>query len=113
MTNSECVLVLTTWPEGREPADAFARALVEARVAACVSVLGPMRSIYRWQGATEEAEEHQVVIKTSRTRLGELRERVRALHPYDVPELLVIDVADGGSEYLAWVVDSTRPLPGP
>jgi len=115
MKASECVIVLTTWPEaeGHEPADGFARALVEARVAACVNVLVPMRSIYTWEGATETAEERQIVVKTSRDRLDELWARVKALHPYDVPEFLVLEVEGGNPDYLRWVTESTRPRPEP
>jgi periplasmic divalent cation tolerance protein len=99
------VLALTTWPADR-PADAFARALVDRRLAACVNVLPLQRSTYRWQGTVEAAEEHQVLMKTTRARIGALEHAVRDLHPYEVPEWLVIDVAGGSESYLRWVRES-------
>jgi periplasmic divalent cation tolerance protein len=101
------VLVLTTLPVDHD-ADQFARALVEERLAACVSVLLPMRSTYTWQGVIENAEERQVVIKTVKTRLQVLQARIRELHPYDVPEFLVVPVVDGNADYLAWLSNSTE-----
>ena len=99
------VLVLTTLGADADAA-ALARTLVEERLAACVNVLPPMRSIYRWQGAVEQAAEHQLVIKTTAARVEALKARLADLHPYDLPELLVIAVADGGDRYLRWIADS-------
>ncbi len=99
------VLVLTTLPLECDGA-AFARALVSERLAACVSLLGPVQSVYRWQGDVEYAQECQVVIKTVSERVPALETRVRALHPYDVPEFLVLPVAGGGAAYLSWVRES-------
>jgi len=96
------VLVLTTIPVDLD-ADGFAKALVDSRVAACVSVLAPMSSVYRWQGSVETASERQVVIKTTSARLDALERRIGELHPYEVPELLVVPVSGGGAAYLAWV----------
>jgi periplasmic divalent cation tolerance protein len=104
---SDFVLVLTTLPADAD-AGAFAAALVEARLAACVNVLPVMQSVYRWQGAVERDSERQVVIKTSRTRVNELRERIDELHPYDVPEFVVLPIVDGSDAYLTWLGDSTR-----
>ncbi len=109
MSQSTFVLILTTVPAEREPAGGLARALVEAQLAACVNVLPEMHSIYRWQGAVEEAREHQLVIKTTAARLTAVREAIARLHPYDVPELIVIPVTDGASSYLEWISDSVRP----
>ncbi|MEP7116707.1 MAG: divalent-cation tolerance protein CutA [Acidobacteriota bacterium] len=97
-------LVLTSWPAGSS-VEPFARALIEARLAACVHVLEPGRSIYRWGGAVEVALERQVVIKTTRDRVAEVAARLAAAHPYDLPELLVCD-AEGSRAYAAWVRDS-------
>jgi periplasmic divalent cation tolerance protein len=99
------VVALTTWPVDRDPAP-FARALVEERLAACVNVLPEMTSTYRWQGATEEAAERQVILKTTSARVEALRSRVAALHPYDVPEFLVLRVVGGSEGYLGWVRQS-------
>jgi periplasmic divalent cation tolerance protein len=101
---SAVCLVLTTWPLAA-PVEPFARALVDGRVAACVHVLDPGRSYYRWQGVVEEAAERQVVIKTTRDQLPALERRLAEAHPYDVPELLVCDVQGSGA-YAAWVRDS-------
>jgi periplasmic divalent cation tolerance protein len=103
---SDLVLVLTTMPDDSR-ADELARSLVDERLAACVNVHGPMVSIYRWKGLLERESERQLVIKTTRARLAELEARVRALHPYDVPEFVVID-ADGSSAYTAWAAEVTR-----
>ena len=109
METPDYVIVLTTLPAEGDRATAFARALVEDRVAACVNVLPEMRSIYRWKDVIEDEPERQVVIKTSRDRLDQLRERLEALHPYEVPELVVVPVIDGGPAYLDWVRQNTRP----
>ena len=106
MAEQEFVLVLTTWPNG--DAAAFARRLVHDQLAACVNVLAPMMSIYRWQGTVEETTERQVLIKTTRARLGALRARVDELHPYDVPEFLVLPIVDGGDTYLNWIRESVH-----
>ena len=107
MDDSAIVIVLTTLPEGAG-AEAFARTLVEERLAACVSVCPAMRSTYRWQDVIEEAGEHQVVIKTVASAVDALRSRFATLHPYEVPEFLVLPAAGGGDAYLAWVRQSTR-----
>jgi periplasmic divalent cation tolerance protein len=98
-------IVLTTFPADAD-ADALARTLVGERLAACVNILPPMRSIYRWQGAVEEASERQLIIKTGASRVAALKRRLADLHPYDVPEILVLPVSDGGERYLEWIGDS-------
>jgi periplasmic divalent cation tolerance protein len=105
---SEAVIVLTTFPAEGD-VEAFAARLVEERLAACVNVLPPMRSIYRWQGAIETADERQLVIKTTQPRIEELRTRLKTLHPYDVPEFLVLTVSAGSPDYRSWLTESTRP----
>lgn len=105
--HTDIVAAWTTLPPEADAA-AFARRLVEDRVAACVTVQGPVRSIYRWQGAIEEEPEQLVLIKTTRARVAALRERVVELHPYDVPELIVVPVIDGNAAYLRWVAESTH-----
>jgi periplasmic divalent cation tolerance protein len=108
MAESTYVLVLTTLPPDADNRQ-FARTLVQERLAACVNILPGMRSVYRWQGAVEEAAEHQIIIKTTRDRLPQLWERVRALHPYDVPEFIVVSIVEGHDVYLRWISDSTAP----
>jgi periplasmic divalent cation tolerance protein len=99
------VIVLTTWPAKNDPA-ALARTLVGERLAACVNVLPEMQSTYRWKGNIEVDAERQIVIKTTEARLTELEARVRALHPYEVPEFLMVPVASGSDSYLAWLRDA-------
>ncbi len=106
MSETLHVLVLTTLPADADAA-AFATALVEARLAACVNLLAPMESIYRWQGKVQRDAERQLLIKTSRPRIDALWERVRALHPDDVPEFLVLPIVDGNDAYLRWLSEST------
>lgn len=96
------VIVLTTVPADFAVAD-LASTLVSAGHAACVSALPPMESTYRWNGAIEVASERQVIIKTTEDRVAGLTAALTTLHPYDVPELLVLPVAGGGEAYLDWV----------
>ena len=106
---TDIVLVLTTAPHD-ERAEAWARTLVEERLAACVNVHGPMVSFYRWKGIVERDTERQVVIKTTRERVAALRARLGELHSYELPEFVVLTVEDGSDEYLTWVIEQTRPL---
>jgi periplasmic divalent cation tolerance protein len=108
MTDTDCLIVLTTLPVSADAA-AFATALVAEHLAACVNVHGEMESVYRWKDAIEHDRERQIVIKTTRDRLDALRARIGALHPYDLPEFLVLELSGGSAEYLAWVADCTRP----
>jgi periplasmic divalent cation tolerance protein len=103
---TEIVLVLTTIDDS-EQSEAIARTLVEEQLAACVNISGPMTSIYRWNGRLERAGERQLVVKTTRGRLAALRARLLELHPYDLPELLVIAADEGTPAYLEWVQQST------
>jgi len=105
----DTVLVLTTVPS-TDVGEAIGRALVDARLAACVNVFPPMVSVYRWKGALQRDEECQVVIKTIRGRVDDVEARVTALHPYDLPEFLVLPVEGGDPAYLAWVTaESSNP----
>lgn len=104
----EYVLVLTTLPASANVA-AFARRLVADRLVACANLFGEMTSVYRWEGVVAEARERQILLKTSRARLQELRERVHELHPYDVPEFVVVPIGEGSDAYLRWIGASTRP----
>ena len=105
--NSDYVVVLTTLPADAD-AEGFARMLVEERLAACVNLFPLMDSVYRWEGRVERETERQLQIKTSRERVNELWDRVRELHPYEVPEFLVLPIVDGNDAYLAWVREGTR-----
>jgi len=105
---SDVILVLTTVADDAR-ADALARALVDERLAACVNLHGPMASIYRWKGRVAQDAERQLIIKTTRARLRALEARLRDLHPYELPELLVLPVAGGSSAYLNWVRAAAGP----
>jgi periplasmic divalent cation tolerance protein len=105
-TRDAC-LVLTSWPSDGD-LEPVARALVDDGLAACVTVAAPMTSYYRWDGRPERTDERQVVIKTVRARVAELETRLVALHPYELPEFLVID-ATGSEAYTAWVRRSAAP----
>ncbi len=100
------VVVLVTAGSADE-AQRIARALVTERLAGCVNVVGPVRSIYRWQDAVEEAEEHLLIVKARAEELGALETRIRALHSYDVPEMLALPVTAGSEDYLAWLASVT------
>jgi periplasmic divalent cation tolerance protein len=103
----EYVVVLTTLPADAD-GPAFGRALLNERLAACVNLLAPMESVYRWEGQVEQETERQVIIKTTRDRLTALWDRVRELHPYEIPEFIVLAIADGNEAYLRWVGESTK-----
>jgi periplasmic divalent cation tolerance protein len=100
-------LMAMTTTDAREHADRLARSLVEERLAACVQVLGPITSTYRWQGQVETAEEWLCLIKTTAHRFGALAAHVDANHGYDTPELTAVPISDGSPRYLAWVSGET------
>ena len=102
---TDLILILTTIPDDNRAAG-LATTLIEEGLAACVNVHAPMTSTYRWQGQIEVEPERQVVIKTTRGRLAALEARLRSLHPYDLPEFVVIDAA-ASEAYADWVNDST------
>jgi periplasmic divalent cation tolerance protein len=104
----DLVIVLTTMPDDAR-ADELARTIVEERLAACVNVHRPMMSTYRWKGSVERDAERQIVIKTTRDRVAALEARLRLLHPYELPEFVVIAVEGGSEAYLRWISDETRP----
>ena len=89
-------------------AERIADALVEARLAACVNQVPGLRSVYRWEGAIERADEVLLVAKTTHARLDALIERIRELHPNELPEVIAFEVAGGLAAYLDWVAEQTR-----
>lgn len=105
-TRSQILTVLVTCPN-RRVAEAIGHALVEERLAACTNVIPGVTSIYGWQGKVCRDREVLVIIKTRRARFHALARRVRALHPYTVPEIIGIPVALGSAEYVAWVADAS------
>ncbi|MBP7126736.1 divalent-cation tolerance protein CutA [Myxococcota bacterium] len=103
-------VVLVTAPGG-EVARTIARTLVEERLAACVNRVPGISSTYRWQGGIVEDTEDLLILKTTKDRLDVLMARVREIHPYTVPEVLALEVAEGSASYLDWVTEETRPSP--
>ena len=101
------IVVLSTCAD---PADAerIARALVEGRLAACVSIVPAIRSFYRWKGAIEDNGEVMMIIKSSRDLFAALRAELEKLHPYDVPEILALPVVEGAENYLNWIGANLR-----
>jgi periplasmic divalent cation tolerance protein len=105
---SDVVVVLATAPN-IGAASGLARTLIDERLAACVGILPGITSVFRWEGQTKTATENQLVIKTTAGRVDALISRLKALHPYDVPEILALPVAAGLPAYLQWVVAETTP----
>lgn len=102
------IIVLVTCGSQKE-ARLIARALVEARLAACVSVLqAPVESVYRWKEKVETAREVLLVIKSSRKRFAALEAEVRRMHTYDVPEIIALPIERGSRPYLTWIADSVK-----
>jgi periplasmic divalent cation tolerance protein len=99
--------VLTT-VDSEEAAEALGRGIISARLAACVQIVGPVRSLYWWQGTPEEAREWQLLIKTATALLSDLEAHIKANHPYDTPEIIATEIPWGSREYLAWISDETR-----
>ena len=105
---NDVLLVMTNCPDD-EVADRIARTLIEQGLAACVNRLAPVASVYRWQGAIERATETPLLIKTTRQRYPEVEQAIRALHPYEVPEIIAFAVERGFAPYLRWVNDEAQP----
>ena len=103
----EAVFLYSAWPSP-ETAEAAGAALVEARLAAAVNIIAGVRSIYRWQGAVERAEETLMIIKTRRGRVEEVIAEVRRRHPYDEPGIAVVPLAGGSASYLEWMRRESR-----
>ena len=103
----ETLLVITNCPD-EAIANAIALAIVEEKLAACVNILPRVQSVYRWQGSIESASEVPLLIKTTAGRYTELETAIRALHPYDVPEIIALPIAQGLPAYLDWLAAETR-----
>ena len=102
-----CVVVSTT--DSPDEAERLARLLVHQRLAACVQIVGPVRSAFRWEGTVSVETEWQLVAKTAADRVDDLTALLEGEHSYDVPEVVATPVIGGSAAYLAWVVDETRP----
>ena len=101
------LLVLTNLPD-RAAAERLADTLVEKRLAACVNILAPCRSVYRWKGAVQHDEEHPMLIKTTAERYPEMEKALRAGHPYELPEIVAVSIERGLPAYLEWVAAETK-----
>lgn len=101
------VVCLSTAASAEEGAK-IGRALVEEELAACVNVVPGVRSIYRWEGKIEDGAEVLLVIKSQESLIEPLTARLKALHSYSVPELVVLPIRDGNPDYLSWIADNTR-----
>ncbi len=100
-------IVLTTTATKAE-AQKIAGALVERKLAACVNVVGPIASVYRWKGAVENAEEFLCIVKTTAAAAAKVQAAIQELHSYELPECVVLPIEDGSKDYLAWIAENVR-----
>jgi len=110
VTQEEAVVVLITSPP--EHSLRIARSLLEERLAACVNIVGGVRSLYWWRGSIEESREDLLVVKTSRRLLPKLEEYVKRIHPYEVPEVIALPITWGSKEYVEWLLSEARGRSG-
>ncbi|PKL51573.1 MAG: cytochrome C biogenesis protein CcdA [Nitrospira bacterium HGW-Nitrospira-1] len=104
---TEYIIVFITAPNEEEAAG-IGHALVGERLAACVNIIGPVRSIYRWQGRIEDEQEVLLIVKTKRVLFERLQERVTELHTYSVPEIIALPLVEGNEAYLRWLGQETE-----
>lgn len=100
------IILVTTGSESE--AEKIAHTLVEERLVACVNILSPVRSIYRWEGKVQDDREWLLIIKTRASHFAAVEARVKALHSYQVPEVIALPVVDGSEKYLGWIKDETK-----
>jgi periplasmic divalent cation tolerance protein len=108
---AECVQVSTTLPD-ESTAQQLAKRLVEERLAACAQIVGPVSSTYWWEGQIEQAREWYCHLKTTAAASAELCRRIRELHPYEVPEIVVLGIKEGDPSYLKWIAETVQPSRG-
>lgn len=104
---ADCCQVTTTLPD-QAAAERVAACVVEARLAACAQVLGPVSSTYRWHGVVERTTEWYCQLKTTTDRAEALQARIRELHPYEVPEIVAVPILQGNPDYLRWIEESVK-----
>jgi periplasmic divalent cation tolerance protein len=104
---SEAIVVLVTCGSEEQAAN-IANSLVEERLAACVNIISPVRSIYRWEGKSWDEKEWVVVIKTQKKRFQDLEKKVKSLHSYSVPEIIALPIIEGSAPYLKWLGENTE-----
>jgi periplasmic divalent cation tolerance protein len=100
MTNAR---ILFTTIDSREAAETLAQQLVERRLVACVNIVGPIRSVYRWKNQVQNEQEYLLLIKTTAEHANQVQSALKGLHPYDLPECVQVSVDGGSSEYLTWL----------
>ena len=101
------LLVLTNLPD-QESAESLAQELVEQKLAACVNILAPCKSVYRWQGKIEHAQEIPLLIKTSSSAYSALEAAIHQLHPYELPEIVQVPLSGGLPAYIQWLIGETH-----
>jgi periplasmic divalent cation tolerance protein len=106
MQNKFAIVLSTV--DSRESAQKIAHALVERRLAACVNIVSGVESVYRWKGQIESVQELLLVIKTASDRFPQVRDALRELHPYELPECVMVKIEQGSAEYLEWLVEGLR-----
>lgn len=99
----ESYIQITTTTDKKEVAERIAFRLVEEKIAACVQIVGPITSIYRWKGTIERAEEWQCIIKSREDLYQDIEHAIKSVHPYEVPEIIAIPIVAGSGEYLEWL----------
>ena len=104
---SEAIVVLVTCGTEDEAVE-IAHALVEERLAACVNLISPVRSIYRWEGKIWDEKEWMLIIKTQKRRFEDLEKKVKSLHSYSVPEIIALPIIEGSASYLNWLEEMTK-----
>lgn len=104
---SEAIVVLVTCGSEEEAAK-IANSLVEERLAACVNIISPVRSIYRWEGKIWDEREWMLVIKTLKKRFEDLEKKVKSIHSYSVPEIVALPIAEGSASYIKWLEEMTE-----
>jgi periplasmic divalent cation tolerance protein len=105
MPVTESYIIITTTTDNKVDAEKIARLLVEKRLAACVQIAGPVTSTYRWKGQVETAQEWQCIIKSRAEFFDKIAEAVKAVHPYETPEIIAVPVVAGSRDYLNWMSD--------
>lgn len=100
--------IVVTTAGSKDEAHKIARALVERQLAACVNIVPQVESVYRWEGEIEQASEWLLIVKTTAAAFARVRDAIKELHSYEVPECMCLAVEDGSAEYLAWLGDSVK-----
>lgn len=102
---SECTVVLCTVPD-KNTGQLIARSLLERKICACVNIIPAVDSIYLWQSRIEESTEVMLFIKTVKDCYKKVEQNIKSLHPYENPEIIMLDIQNGASDYLSWIVNS-------